>query len=72
LECIRYLAALFAPAMPGAARNILLQLRPDCDPDAALEGIWDTLSVFGGLAPGCKVTDKPTPLFARLDGEILL
>jgi len=67
LECIRFLAALFAPAMPRAARGILRQLRPGCDPDAALEGIWDTLERFGGLANGTRVTDTPAPLFARLD-----
>ena len=67
LECIRFLAALFAPAMPRAARSILLQLRPDCDPEAALEGIWDTLGTFGQLANGTKVTEKPEPLFKRLD-----
>jgi methionyl-tRNA synthetase len=72
LECIRYLAALFAPAMPGAARSILRQLRPAADPDAALEGIWDTLERFGWLAVGTRVTDKPAPLFARLDGEIVM
>ena len=69
LECIRFLAALFAPAMPGCARNILRQLRPGCDPDAALEDIWDTLGSFGWLANGTKVTEKPAPLFARLDAE---
>ncbi|MCL2299823.1 MAG: methionine--tRNA ligase, partial [Firmicutes bacterium] len=55
LECIRFLAALFAPAMPQAARSILRQLRPDCDPEAALEGIRDTLGRFGWLANGTKV-----------------
>ena len=68
LECIRYLAALFAPSMPDCARKILRQLRPAADPDAALEGIWGTLEGFGWLATGEKVTDSPAPLFARLDG----
>ena len=72
LESIRYLAALFAPAMPTAARNMLRQLQPGTDPETTLEGIWDTMSNFGGLAPGGKVTETPTPLFARLDGEIVL
>ena len=72
LECIRYLAALFAPAMPNAARSILRQLRPEADPEAALEGIWDTLEGFGWLATGVKVTEKPAPLFARLDGDQVL
>ena len=67
LECIRYLAALFAPSMPDCARKILRQLRPAADPDAALEGIWGTLDGFGWLATGEKVTDSPAPLFARLD-----
>jgi methionyl-tRNA synthetase len=71
LECIRYLAVLFAPAMPDAARGILLQLRPECDPEAVLEDIWDTLERFGGLAVGTQVTEKPAPLFARLDAEIM-
>ena len=68
LECIRFLAALFAPAMPDCARNILLQLQPGNDPGASLEGIWDTLGSFGWLANGTRVTDTPTPLFSRLDG----
>ena len=72
LECIRFLAALFAPAMPGTARNILKQLRSDCDPEAALAGIWGSLGRFGGLAAGAQVTNKPTPLFARLDGDQIL
>ena len=72
LECIRFLAALFAPAMPNAARSILLQLQPDCDPGASLEGIWSTLESFGGLRNGTKVTEKPVPLFARLDTDQVL
>jgi len=72
LECIRFSAALFAPAMPNAARSILRQLRPDCDPDAALEGIWESLSSFGGLANGSRVTTKPEPLFRRLDTDQVL
>jgi len=72
LECIRFLAALFAPAMPQAARGILRQLQPDRDPEAALEGIWSTLESFGWLANGTKVTDKPAPLFARLDTDQVL
>ncbi len=72
LECIRFLAALFAPAMPSAARNMLRQLQPAIDPEAALETIWDTLSAFGGLRAGTKVTESPAPLFARLDAEQIL
>jgi methionyl-tRNA synthetase len=71
LECIRYLAALCAPAMPGCARNMLRQLQPLCDPEAALAEIWPTLQVFGGLPVGSKVTSKPEPLFARLDEDVL-
>jgi len=71
MECIRYLAALFAPAMPDTARNILRQLQPECDPEQVLAEIWPTLESFGGLASGGKVTETPTPLFARLDGDVL-
>ena len=69
LECIRFLAALFAPSMPDAARSILRQLQPACNPEAALEDIWDSLERFGGLEAGTQVTDKPAPLFARLDTD---
>ena len=72
LECIRFLAALLAPAMPNAARSILLQLQPGCDPEASLEGIWPTLERFGWLANGTRVTEKPAPLFARLDADLAL
>ncbi|MDR0531748.1 MAG: methionine--tRNA ligase [Oscillospiraceae bacterium] len=69
LESIRFLAALFAPAMPECARNILRQLQPEADPEATLEGIWTTLEQFGGLLAGEKVTAQPRPLFARLDAD---
>jgi methionyl-tRNA synthetase len=72
LEGIRFLAALFAPAMPSAACNILRQLYPGCDPEVALEGLWETVQRFGGLATGINVTEKPEPLFARLDAEKVL
>ena len=72
LECIRFLAALFAPAMPDAARSICLQLQPGCDADEMLTNIWATLERFGGLEPGTQVTDKPQALFARLDGDAIL
>ena len=71
MECIRYLAALFAPAMPDTARNILRQLQPECDPEQVLAEIWPTLASFGSLASGGKVTETPMPLFARLDGDVL-
>jgi len=72
LQCIRFLAALFAPAMPDCARSILRQLQPDTDPEETLAGIWDTLGAFGGLEPDDRVTETPVPLFKRLDGEIIL
>ena len=71
LECIRFLAALFAPAMPQCARSIVSQLQPGCEPEEALAAIWPTLSEFGGLPSGSKVTESPAPLFARLDGDAL-
>ena len=70
LECIRYLAVLFAPAMPRAARRIIEQLQPGSDPEAALA--WDMLNSFGRLADGTKVTEKPVPLFARLDADAVM
>jgi len=71
LECIRFLAALFAPAMPNAAASICRQLQPESEnPDAI--AAWDTLEHFGRLPTDTRVTGKPTPLFARLDSEQVL
>jgi methionyl-tRNA synthetase len=70
MECIRFLAVLFAPARPGCARGILRQLQPALDPEQTLGAAWESLYSFGGLAVGGTVTETPTPLFARLDGEI--
>ncbi|MDR2525604.1 MAG: methionine--tRNA ligase [Oscillospiraceae bacterium] len=67
LEGIRFLAAIFAPVMPNAARSILSQLDPGCDPEVILADILPTLTRFGGLTPGVQVTETPKPLFARLE-----
>jgi methionyl-tRNA synthetase len=72
LEGIRYLAALFAPSMPATAESILRQLQPTRDAAQTLREIWPTLGVFGGLPSGEKVTETPTPLFARIDTEKVL
>ena len=75
LEGIRWLAALFAPAMPDAAKSMLEQLLPGCDVECELERFWRTwpCAGFGGaLEPGRNVTKAPTPLFARLDAEKVL
>ncbi len=71
LEGIRWLAALFAPAMPATAEGILRQLQPELNPVQTLAGILP-LKSFGGLEPGGKVTQTPTPLFARLDTDKVL
>jgi methionyl-tRNA synthetase len=71
LESIRFLALLFAPAMPGAAQRILAQMQPECDPGAQLSAAFAAPLSFGRLPSGSRVTEKPTPLFARLDADAL-
>jgi len=72
LECIRFLAGLFAPAMPEATQSICTQLQPGCDAEAMLVNFWAAPGQFGGLEPGTKVTERPQALFARLDAEKIM
>ncbi|MCL2106802.1 MAG: methionine--tRNA ligase [Oscillospiraceae bacterium] len=69
LECIRYLAILFAPAMPETAEKIKAQLCPEGGEECFG---CESLSAFGGLPSGGRVTEKPVPLFARLDAKEFL
>jgi methionyl-tRNA synthetase len=68
LEGIRFLAVLAAPAMPDAAASMQVQLAPGGEAPFA----WGSLAAFGQLPAGTKVTQTPTPLFARLDAEKVL
>jgi methionyl-tRNA synthetase len=68
LEGIRYLAVLFAPAMPETAQKIAGQMFPDFGAEQLFT--WESLDTFGQLTPLVKVTPTPVPLFARLDGDI--
>ena len=74
LEGIRFLAAIFAPAMPDTAKEMMLQLQPGCDMEFELDRFWRVwyCDGFGGLVSGNCVTKTPTPLFARLDAEKVL
>ncbi len=64
LESIRFAAILLSPFMPDTAEKIFAQLNTDVK-------AYDSLSSFGGLKTGEKVT-APTPLFVRIDAEKML
>ena len=65
LESIRTAAILLEPYLPETAIKILDQLN-------TRQRSYDTLSSFGQLEDGIKVTDKPEILFARLDEKEIL
>ncbi len=65
LEAIRTAAILLEPYLPETAVKILDQL-------STKQRSYDTLSSFGQLEDGIKVTDKPEILFARLDEKEVL
>jgi methionyl-tRNA synthetase len=65
LEAIRIAAILLEPYLPETAVKILDQLNTK-------QRSYDTLSSFGQLEDGVKVTDKPEILFARLDEKEIL
>ena len=61
-ECIRYVAVLIGPVMPGTPARIFEQLGLQ---DAACT-TWDSLAAFGGLPCGIRV-HKGEALFPRVD-----
>lgn len=65
LEAIRTAAILLEPYLPETAIKILDQLNTK-------QRTYDTLSSFGQLEDGIKVTAKPEILFARLDEKEVL
>ena len=65
LEAIRIATILLEPYLPETAVKILDQLNTK-------QRSYDTLSSFGQLEDGIKVTDKPEILFARLDEKEVL
>ncbi len=65
LEAIRTAAILLEPYLPETAVKILDQLNTK-------QRTYDTLSSFGQLEDGIKVTAKPEILFARLDEKEVL
>ena len=60
LESIRIAAIALEPFMPSTSTKILDQI--NCDVRD-----YSTINTFGLYKEGTKVTDKPQPLFARLD-----
>ena len=61
-ECVRFVAVLVGPFMPGTPDRIYVQLGVE---DDALK-TWDSLSTFGLLPAGLKVR-KGEALFPRID-----
>jgi methionyl-tRNA synthetase len=64
-EAIRLAAHFVWPVMPGTAERLAEQLNAPLE----LHGRWSETSAWGRLAVGTKVTEKPTPLFPRIDAE---
>lgn len=64
LEAIRYIAVLLTAFLPDTAEAIFAQLGTDVKS-------YDSLSSFGGLAFGGKVSEAK-PLFNRIDAEKML
>jgi methionyl-tRNA synthetase len=61
IETCRFLGVLLEPFMPSTAAEILRQI------NAGASGL-DSLSTFGGMAPGTQL-NEPAALFARLKAE---
>ncbi len=60
IEAIRFSAIALEPYMPSTSVKILDQINTDVRD-------YESLNTFGLYKEGTKVTDKPKPLFARLD-----
>ena len=60
IEAIRFAAIALEPFMPETSVKILDMINTD-------QRTMKDLTTFGLYASGTKVTDKPVPLFARLD-----
>jgi methionyl-tRNA synthetase len=60
IEAIRFSAIALEPYMPSTSQKILDQINTDVRD-------YESLNTFGLYKEGTKVTDKPQPLFARLD-----
>lgn len=60
IEAIRFAGIALEPYLPSTSKSILDQINTDVRD-------YESLSEFGGYKVGTKVTDKPTPLFKRLD-----
>jgi methionyl-tRNA synthetase len=60
IEAIRFSAIALEPYMPSTSQKILDQINTDIRD-------YESLNTFGLYKEGTKVTDKPQPLFARLD-----
>lgn len=64
-EVNRLVAHFISPVMPETALRMAAQLNVPL----ATAGNWVSTSAWGGLAPGTRVTEKPTPLFPRIEEE---
>lgn len=65
LEAIRFSAVLLQAYLPDTAKSILDQLNTQAR-------TFETLSSFGQIVDGTKVTSTPTILFARLDANAIM
>lgn len=67
LEAVRVAAVLLAPITPSLSSRIYEQLGLDA-PDQLQSLSWAEATQWGGLQSGHQ-TPKPTPVFARLEGD---
>ena len=65
VESIRFAAICLAPFLPETSEKILDQINTN-------ERDYLDLTTFGLYASGTKVTEKPEPLFMRLDPKMVL
>ena len=65
VESIRFAAICLAPFLPETSEKILDQINTN-------ERDYLDLTTFGLYASGTKVTEKPEPLFMRLDPKVVL
>ncbi len=64
-EANRLISQLIYPVMPEAAARMAEQLNLPL----TLGGDWQKTSAWGGVQPGLRLVEKPTPLFPRINED---
>ena len=71
LEAARLVAVLLAPVTPALTARVLAQLGLPASEEAMAALRWEDAAAWGGLQAGQAVAEKPTPVFARLEGDFV-